>query len=134
MMLPLTYRIAAYLLALVFGVFSVGLPIVVASCPMPKLEGYAQCFMCDDGGTTGSAKFTNSIDRSCCITRYAADRNTTEFLQAHHSSEIARGVFVIPVVKLDLGVHEAHVPFVHVTDTSPPFTQDLPILLSSLLI
>lgn len=134
MTLQLKYRIAAYLLAFVFGVFSVGLPIVVASCPMPKLEGYAQCFMCDDGSAPGSAKLTNSIDRSCCITRYAADRNTTEFLQVHHASEVLCGIEAAPVVVLDLRASETHSAFVATTDTSPPFSHDIPILVSSLLI
>lgn len=134
MTLSPTYRGTAYLLALLFSLFSVGLPIVVASCPMPKLEGYSQCFTCDDGTTPGSAKLTNTVDRSCCVTRYAADRNTTEFLQAHYSSEIVKGAVTTPILINDCRRTETGSTFVPATDTSPPFTQDIPILISSLLI
>ncbi|MBX2992067.1 MAG: hypothetical protein KF749_12995 [Bacteroidetes bacterium] len=129
----LKYRITGLTLAAVFALFSVGLPIVVASCPMMKFENSRSCIMCNEGPSSG-VQVTRALDTSCCLTVFAADRNKMEFLQANkHLLEFA---------KLLLAVESDFVPATVISNpqsaitpnASPPRSADIPILVSSLLI
>lgn len=121
------------MLALLFAVFNIGLPIVVASCPMTKFSDSLQCMMCDDGSDATSQRISNFVDKSCCETKYAADRNTNEFLQEHSKGvELTK---IIPAIS-------AHVVFqspvldlqFQFVSASPPRSVDIPIFNSTLRI
>ena len=134
MKLQRTYRITGLALALVFAIFNIGLPVVVASCPMMKAGNSRACMMCDDGPASGTVTISRAIDKSCCATVFAADRNKTEFLQAvHHIADVSKFVsatvssFALHSVIRDL---QSVIP----ASTSPPLIADIPILVSSLLI
>ncbi len=129
------YRITGLMLATVFALFNIGLPIVVASCPMMKYADSNQCMMCDDGSQSGTAKFTNSIDKSCCETTYASDRNKTEFLQVGKLVDLSKLLLDVQFISSNItfGLQSA-VSFSQFRDSSPPLSRDIPIFISSLLI
>jgi len=62
-------------------VFNVGLPIMLASCPMMGTNaGRGSC--CAESSPIGSLALRSALNSSCCRTTLAAERNTNEFLQA----------------------------------------------------
>lgn len=79
------YRISALLLVLVFSLFNIGLPIVVASCPMTETKT-SSCGMCPDQSSTAAQKLTSVKNTSCCQTVIAADKNSNEFVQVKYTS------------------------------------------------
>jgi hypothetical protein len=130
----LKYRIIGLALVAIFAIFNIGLPIVVASCPMVKDEGSNRCAMCNDASSSGTVRFTNSVDRSCCVTKFATDRNRTEFLQIQLEKFESRQQIITTFVS---AVPESAIlnaqSFIRET-ASPPRSVDIPILVSSLLI
>lgn len=133
MQFSLKYRITGLTLAVVFALFNVGLPVVVASCPMMKYENSRACIMCNDGLSSG-VQVTRAIDTSCCVTVFAADRNKTEFLQvSKHLFESAK--LLLAVVSDLIPATVIRNPQSAITlSASPPRSADIPILVSSLLI
>lgn len=130
-----TYRMVASTLATIFFVFNIGLPLVVASCPMPKAEGSSLCEMCYDDFSRGSLNLTTKRDASCCMTKIAADRNTTEFLQSHQTLEQAKTLLGAgTVVRVSESSSSLHMPGFGAFSSPPPCPRDIPILVSSLLI
>jgi hypothetical protein len=126
-------RIIGILLAGVFALFNIGLPIVVASCPMMKFENSRSCMMCNDDQSAG-VKLTRAIDRSCCATVFAADRNKTEFLQATKNLQES-SQYLLTVVSDIVSAFAIRDPqAVNAATASPPRSADIPILVSSLLI
>lgn len=127
------YRLLALSLAAAFLLFNIGLPIIVASCPMAMSSAQPICSMCNEGSNAGP-KISRVIDRSCCATVIAAERNTTEFLQVVASSIFQHHdalVFVSPdelCIVTDIQFLASEV------NTSPPPCQDVLLLTSSLLI
>lgn len=130
-----SYRSIGLMLTVVFALFNVGLPVVVASCPMPKAEGSALCAMCYDDLPAGSVSVTTERNASCCATKFAADRNTTEFLQAQSLVEKAKPAVVQNAVHPLLLPEAAFRPLPSrcACDASP-HARDIPIFNSSLLI
>ena len=126
------YRLLTLALAGLFSVFNIGLPIVIATCPMAER---GPCDVCADPLPTNGTAISRHMDYSCCATVVAADRNTQEFLQASK--------FAIEVVlqSLEAGfmtgfIQDPDHKFSHRVPNlsfSPP-TRSLPILFSSLLI
>ena len=122
-------------LAILFIVFSVGLPIVVASCPMVQNSQRPTCSQClpDDGG--GASSFTKYADRSCCATVFAAGRNTTEYMRSGSDQVRALSAVVLPLPAVFSIADQApaqqsiidHYPVV-------PLREDIPLFISSLLI
>lgn len=130
-----TYRAAALLLVGVCGIFNVGLPIVVASCPMAKMQNSPVCIMCTDDAQSGGPRLSTHVDRSCCETKFAAERNTTEFLQTQHKLERAKFVVEIPLLScVAPPTNLSYAGSLRAYDTSPPYARDLLIIISSLLI
>lgn len=132
----LTYRpkrqIVALALALVFAVFNVGLPIVIYACPMMQQKASAlPC--CGDTASRSGVQIGVSVDRSCCKTVVAGQRNTTEFLQ---TKDHQLHVTVTPLFQHDaaerIAVQSISLrPHITIAVASPP---DIPVLFSSLLI
>ncbi len=129
-----THRIIELALAAIFTVFNVGLPVVVASCPMMKYSGSLACVACDDGSAAGTLRFTNFVDKSCCETKYAADKNKNEFLKTNGQSVETLKFISAAELYVVLQVVINSPQFVLHANTSPPGSFDIPILISSLLI
>ena len=127
---------AITLLAAVFGVFNVGAPIVIASCPMADCGLVPMCMSCPDESGSFEERLTDPKDTHCCATVIAADRNTNEFIQSK-----------------DVLIHVERMNFIHVPPlivetfdggnlliagnfffSSLPRPKDIPIFNSSLLI
>jgi hypothetical protein len=128
------YRLIALTLTIIFAVFNVGLLVVVASCPMMKYMDSNRCMMCDDGSLSRTVKFTRVVDKSCCETKYAADRNKTEFLQT--SQRVFDSAKLIVAILLHIAPQTviSNPQSVITASASPPLVTDIPILTSSLLI
>ncbi len=130
----LKYRIVAFSLAAVFGVFNIGIPILIASCPMVAMMQGRTCPMCDDQDSPTTSKISTEQSTSCCATTIVAERNTNEFVQTKertldstHQLTLAESpVFACNVL--------APASTVFQTSPSPPTAVDIPILISSLLI
>lgn len=128
------YRSVAVLLAGIFAVFSIGIPVVLASCPMMQKSMKPSC--CPQQSDNKNPVLKKQRDYSCCKTVIAADRNKTEFLQTqsvittqllnYSTSPIlyASNIFESTTCK-KLILNDTH---------SPPFIEDIPIFNSSLLI
>lgn len=130
------YRAIAALLAVVFALFNVGLPVIIDACPMPKMAGNMTCALCHPlSAQTGGTPVVMSP--RCCTPVIAAERNTTAFTQAQKMSDEFRTVslaVLVPSVSQVVvpGLPRAH-PFT--PSWSPPGRDaDLPVLHSSLLI
>jgi hypothetical protein len=122
------------LLAILFLVSNVGVPVVLASCPMMKQGSAPTCMECRKQSDRSGPAFTPVIDRSCCQTIIAAERNTTEFLQSHNvhlSSGIGQEACEVSL-SLAAG-HQTRLPvsFVPAFLSSPP---DVLLRTSALLI
>jgi hypothetical protein len=129
----LKYRFVAFALVVVFGVFNIGIPIIIASCPMAAMMQASTCGMCNDQGSPSTSRISTEKDFSCCATKIVAERNTNEFVQAKRVADNAINQCAIALPLSEL------VPVVHcslfIARYSPPIsTVDIPILTSSLLI
>ena len=135
-----TYRTSALILALVFCLFNVGLPIVISACPMMR-SGSARGSCCIMNEKPAKPTLAVSRSSSCCRTVVAANRNTTEFLQSNnHDYHLLKietlKIAVITSDQITSGVA------LHYTSSSTrcagtlahPPDDDIPILTSSLLI
>jgi len=76
-------RYCALILAVTLCLFSGGLPIVIASCPM--MNSTKACCLAQD--MAGKPAIHPPVDRSCCKTTLAAERSTTEFLRGQENSQ-----------------------------------------------
>jgi hypothetical protein len=74
------HRIVVLSLAFLFALFNVGLPIVVASCPMAGMKD-GGCDMCYEKDAGTAMILVPLQDRSCCETVIAAEQNEEEFLR-----------------------------------------------------
>lgn len=127
---PSKYRTGAALVAALFLLFNVGLPIVVASCPMSDTLTPA-CGMCNEN--SAAQTITLAKNTSCCATVVAADKNSTEFVQLKAAvGEPGTLIMARPALfdprDLLTGCVSGFIAF------SPPLFTDIPIFTSSLLI
>lgn len=128
------YRSIGLVLAVLFCLFNVGLPIVVASCPMMAMKSSKPCCAMQN---TKSAKLGSMVNRDCCKTVFAAGRNTNEFLQvANSSNDGVSAMQCVAVLSNDLLLqNQLPIGLARLSDESPPpLSGDLPVLYSSLLI
>ena len=129
----LKYRLSALVLALLFCVFNVGLPIVLDSCPMAQSERGSLCTLCHE--TTGFEGITSIKNRSCCNTVIAAERNTQEFVKAKNVLDKAdRSSLFISSLQFILPPSGLHSTICNSLSSSPPVFQDIITITSSLLI
>ena len=131
----LPYRTTSLALAMIFTLFSVGLPIVVAACPMTK-GGMTTQICCDMGTSAKSQMISSMRNYSCCKTIVAAERNTTEFIGNQGLYGLvakAAGMYSIliarPVLPSSTFVISSASP-----NGSPPSRGNILIFVSSLLI
>lgn len=131
MMQIFKYRLFASLLLVVFVVHTVGVPVVVYSCPM--VGDAPVCGMCTEGSGKGESVST-TFDSSCCETVILAERNTTQFIQAGKELPqlpAAALLVVSPSSIPDNGLVRKAFLF---TEFSPGMPHDLPVFNSSLLL
>jgi hypothetical protein len=122
------------ILAGVFTVFSIGIPVVLASCPMMRSAKRGAC--CPIQNDTHKTILKKYQDYSCCKTVIAAERNRTEFLQTDNNGATIKlhhsGLAILPAI---LSIGFTHRTTLLLTDVhSPPLIEDIPIFNSSLLI
>lgn len=132
----LKYRIIALSLVVVFAVFNIGIPIIIASCPMAAMMQSGKCAMCDDQDDPATSKVTTEVNTSCCATTILAERNTNEFVQAKVSiSDLSKLLSVVLTANVyQVLVLQSPVSVVYHVSSSPPIVVDIPIFVSSLLI
>lgn len=131
----LKYRLFAIILVCVFCVFNIGVPIVVASCPMmDNMTIQKNC--CPPLTTTSQENFKGTKDYSCCQTIIAADRNTTEYTQTNDLvNRVVKFLQVIPspIISTELTIKNNEL-FITSLFFSVRHLQDIPIFTSSLLL
>jgi hypothetical protein len=130
------YRPGPLLLAAMFAIFNIGIPVVIAACPMAKEMQGRRCIVCYDETNFGSTSITTARNTSCCTTVIAAERSTNEFVQARSSlSDLSKllQLIVLPANVLPVPMPQSPVSTVDVS-SSPPAFVDIPIFTSSLLI
>ena len=129
-----TYRAIVLALAMIFGVFNVGIPVIVASCSMPEMMGSGYCSMCDkETQTEASLSTTNG---PCCLTSVTVEGNTSQFVasktlnpEANKLQCMLPGVSPTPISGSSFLVSN-----IALVQSSPPHIIDIPISISSLLI
>ncbi len=128
----LQYRRTILTLVLVFSLFNIGLPVVIASCPMLKYGSAMAC--CRVNEDPGSLILTTHNNYSCCNTVLAAERNTNAFvpvkLSVQAPVEQVEFIFSTPTLN-DTPVISSGIVF---ASSAPPTVIDIPIRVSSLLI
>jgi hypothetical protein len=129
----LKYRILALTLVVIFGLFNVGIPVIIATCSMPQMMSGGSCPMCDEQERPTSATFATAQGTQCCSVVVVAERNTNEFVNAK-SGVADPGALVAPVADFNPIPLLPHGFAVVRVSSSPPHVPDIPILTSSLLI
>lgn len=132
MMRLLQYRRTILTLVLVFSLFNIGLPVVIASCPMLKYGSAMACCLVNEA--PGSLILTTHNTSSCCNTVIVAERNTNEFVPVKIlvQAPIEHAELILNTVTLnDTHAISSGVAF---ASSSPPTVIDIPIRVSSLLI
>jgi hypothetical protein len=128
------HKLIAVSLGLIFAAFNIGVPIVIASCPMIEMTRGIACCAMNKPIADGVARITNFADASCCETRFAAERNTNEFLPTQGKK---LDVTTSYIHFLGFIEHQPAIQNPQCTITqraSPPRSVDIPLLVSSLLI
>ena len=128
------YRILALALAGMFGVFNIGIPIIVASCPMAGMMQGGRCGTCDDQDDPATSKLTPERNTSCCVTTIVAERNTNEFVQEQANVHSPALQTVLTVFPYTVTRNPSPVSGFILVSASPPTVTDIPIFTSSLLI
>ncbi|MFI5251469.1 MAG: hypothetical protein ACHQQQ_03460 [Bacteroidota bacterium] len=128
-----TYRLITVALVVLFSVCNIGLPIVIASCPMMKTGNKLSCC-----AVKPAANHTQSIAREkssdCCKTVIAGERNTTEFVQSHFQLQQTQAPVGVLAPVIDNCAGNLVVSRIASIQLMPPLLGDIPILNSSLLI
>jgi hypothetical protein len=128
----LKYRSVIVSLVLIFSLFNIGLPIVIASCPMLKYGAPMAC--CRGDEAPNSVSLTTYNDASCCNTVIVAGRNTNEFVPAKGSAQVQDLQSVLLPISFFGVRNPSFVSCIYLASSSPPTVVDIPIFTSSLLI
>ena len=128
------YRSVALVLVGIFVVFNVGIPVVIASCPMMQKSMRSSC--CPQQSDSKNTVVNKYRDYSCCKTVIAADRNKTEFLQTQNDAVTQlHNYSTTPFLYVSNILESLSFTKLILNDThSPPLFEDIPIFNSSLLI
>jgi hypothetical protein len=130
------YRSIALVLGAIFIIFNVGVPIVIASCPMSDHGLLPVCSGCSDRSVAGDQRLTGLIDTSCCTRVIVADRNTTEFVQSKIAAPHVERIHTISILPSIVEIPDGRNSVILLNNHSPPSPrfEDIPIFNSSLLI
>ena len=128
------YRSVAIILAGIFSIFSIGIPVVIASCPMMTASVRGAC--CPAQPVKGVPAIQTQRDYSCCKTIIVAQRNTNEYVQTQgYAYNIEKHIFITPLIQYSAQNNfrvTSQIPLDNIH--SPPLIEDIPIFTSSLLI
>lgn len=130
-----TYKTLVLGLAALFALFNIGIPVVVAACPMAPVAATGSCQACTTTAPDNQPSIVRQIDTSCCATVIAAPPAEVAFIKG---AAVAGGaesalVSVCTIASVDLlmtGAMASVIP--HSREAVP--SSDLTILLSSLLL
>jgi len=128
------YRLVSIILVGVFAVFNIGIPVVLASCPMMQRSVKPSC--CPQQSVTKYPVINKYRDYSCCNTVIASDRNRTEFLQTQSDGVTHLLNYPTSAILFASDIHDStNFSKLILKDThSPPLIKDIPLFISSLLI
>ncbi len=129
------YRSVALLLAGIFSVFNIGLPVVFHYCKMMETVSRNSCGLCDiEKMGTGNIQISKT-ESSCCKTILGVDRNKTEFLESQKNDITKFQYSITPILHTSPSIDFKYRSNIYFTTTySPPLFEDIPIFTSSLLI
>ena len=130
------YRFLALSLTSIFLLFNVGLPIVLASCPMMTSgNAISTCTTCCSAARSTGPSLISHSDRSCCKTVIAADRNRNEFLQSneHPVQPVAHSFFLMTDEVSTLTRHSSFASLCLASLIITP-EENIPLFTSSLLL
>lgn len=117
-----------------FFLSTVGVPIVVAACPM-MANGSFSAACCADREQPGTLKLRPVTDYSCCKTVLVAEWNTTQYVQVERDLPSPEKNVVVGSGTFLANFVLAGIPLVpHVAANPPPRILDIPIFCFSLLI
>jgi len=133
---PAKHRVVTIFLALVFGVFNIGVPVVLASCPMADFSASPVCSECSDPSAASAEVLVNVSGMSCCATVIVADRNTTEFVQTKDAvkDNVKSQVVHFSAAITHPSIHSLVVVSFSRVTSSPPRQEDISVFTSSLRI
>ena len=128
------YKVIALVLTLAFCLSNVGLPIVLASCPM--FGNARHCPMCPEKSAPASAKLSGIQNTSCCKTIIAGERNKTEFVQSQDQKKnLTELTLIAPLIQsVNIGISQSSRQLIAEVFALPQFSRDISIFNSSLLI
>ena len=129
----LKYRLLTAVLIAVFVVFNIGLPIVLASCPMLKAGALKSC-CAENRSNTPVQNIGRTMSSDCCKTVIAGERNTNEFVQSQVQVQYVPSLdFVLPST---FSLHNTTtISMGSALFSMPPSTpEDIPVATSSLRI
>lgn len=130
------YAFLSAFLGCIFCIFTVGIPVVLASCPMMSLPAHERscCPASDEGAQPVLRAYQNT---SCCTPKFVATRSTQEYLQTDPNlpgdgiAQIAPVALAlvepVPVIVLANAIRGG-------TESPPSHRPLIPIFNSSLLI
>lgn len=130
MMNPAYHRGTALLLSAVFCLFTIGVPIVVASCPMVT-KGIQPC--CNEKPAGSGSRLVTEKNTSCCRTVLAGERNLVEFLTVNSHAGFVSLCAALPI-QLDAADLCGDQALQSARSPSPPIGGSLRVLTSSLLL
>ncbi|MBI5476668.1 MAG: hypothetical protein HY964_08025 [Ignavibacteriales bacterium] len=129
------YRSVALLLAGIFSVFNIGLPVVLHYCKMMETVSRNSCGMCDIEKMDTDNIQVSKTASSCCKTILGVDRNKTEFLESQQIDVAKFQHSITTILHTSPGIDFKYRSNIYFTTTySPPLFEDIPIFTSSLLI
>ena len=130
------HQIVALFVAGIFGLFNIGIPVVIASCPMAEYGPAPMCAECAGEIGSNAERLTSLEDTSCCATVIVADGNTNEFLQSRAALSHVESVDIISVLPSMVETSKGYSSLITLDNhsPSPPRFEDIPIFNSSLLI
>jgi hypothetical protein len=129
------YRSVVILLAGIFSVSNIGLPVVLHYCKMMETVSSDSCGMCYTNQKENNDTQISRTKSPCCKTIVAADRNQTEFLQTQKNDVTKLQQSITPILHTSLSFgFESNLKILLNSTHSPPLSKDIPIFTSSLLI
>lgn len=129
------YRSVAILLAGIFSVFNIGLPVVLHYCKMMETVSSNSCGMCETENNNHNDLELSKVESSCCQTVIAAELNKVEFLQTEKNDVTKLNYSIATILHTSPSIDFKYRSNIYLTTThSPPPIEDIPIFTSSLLI
>ena len=124
----------AVTLAAAFSLFNVGLPVVIAACPMMGRGVSARPACCAERHTGSGTALGLALGRDCCRTVLVAERNHAEFLGEKQKLDVYTNSFCVSVCSVPLRIFAPPLLVTRVPQAPSPPSEDIPIFTASLLI